>query len=379
MNVKVGLVWDAVGSVDAGRSLLDLARTAGFDTFLVFDHLINIFPRQVWDTDFTYLASELSTPDRCLDYATLLGHFATRAGQVQLAIGVTDPNRRHPAVLAQSALTLAQITEQAPILGIGAGALENLKPYGVPYDRQVERVEDALRMLRMFFDSEGPHDFQGKVFTLDKALMGLRAPEGRTPRIWVGGNRPRMLELAGRYADGWLPSELVAPDEYARRLAVVRSAAADAGRDPASVVAAGGVPIVVAETDEAARKLLQAKPIRFLALHASAAGWRRHGVTHPFGERYRGLTELLPHLLTRDEVERAMAEIPDELVSEQAIVGSPQTVLDGIRKLVDAGLRHPMLIPVSALADPEAAGFTMETAVWLSSQLRSASPDGSAA
>ncbi|MFD0886054.1 LLM class flavin-dependent oxidoreductase, partial [Streptosporangium algeriense] len=148
---------------------------------------------------------------------------------------------------------------------------------------------------------------------------------------------------------------------------------------PASVVAAGGVPIVVAETDEAARKLLQAKPIRFLALHAGAASWRRHGVAHPFGERYRGLTELLPHLLTRDEVERAMAETPDELVSEQAIVGSPQTVLDGIRKLVDAGLRHPMLIPVSALAGPEAAGFTMETAVWLNSQLRSASPDGRAA
>ncbi|MFD0883525.1 LLM class flavin-dependent oxidoreductase, partial [Streptosporangium algeriense] len=218
MNVKVGLVWDAVGSVEAGRGLLDLARTAGFDTFLVFDHLINIFPRQAWDTDFTYLASELPTPDRCLDYATLLGHFAERAGRVRLAIGVTDPNRRHPAVLAQSALTLAQLTERAPILGIGAGALENLVPYGVPHDRQVERVEDALRMLRMFFDSEGPHDFQGKVFTLDKALMGLRAPEGRTPQIWVGGNRPRMLELAGRYADGWLPSELVAPDEYARRL-----------------------------------------------------------------------------------------------------------------------------------------------------------------
>jgi phthiodiolone/phenolphthiodiolone dimycocerosates ketoreductase len=372
MNVKVGLVWDAVGPVEGGRGLLGLARDAGLDTFLVFDHLINIFPRQVWDTNFTYLTAVLPTPDKCLDFATVLGNFASHAGPVQLAIGVTDPNRRHPAVLAQTALTLAQLTERPPILGIGAGALENLQPYGVAHDHQVDRVEEALRILRMLFDSEGPHDFRGRFFTLDKAIMGLRAPAGRAPLIWLGGNRPRMLALAGRYADGWLPSELVPAAEYTRRLAVVRSAAGAAGRDPDRIVAAGGVPIVVGETDAAARELLQAKPIRFLALHASAATWRAHGATHPFGEHYRGLVELLPHLLTRDEVNRAMAVIPDEIVAAQAIVGSRQTVLNRIGDLVDAGLTHPMLIPVSALASPEAAQYTIETVAWLGAELGSA-------
>jgi phthiodiolone/phenolphthiodiolone dimycocerosates ketoreductase len=374
VNVKVGLVWDAVGQVESGRSLLGLARAAGMDSFLVFDHLINVFPRQVWDTDFTYMASDMPTPDRCLDFATVLGSLAPHAGPVRLAIGVTDPNRRHPAVLAQTALTLAQLTDQAPVLGIGAGALENLQPYGVPHDHRVSRVEEALRILRMFFDGEGPHDFRGRFFTLDQALMGLPAPKGRTPLIWLGGGRDRMLRLAGRYADGWLPSELMAPDEYARRLAVVRSAAVEAGRDPDAVVAAGGVPIVVAETDEAARELLRAKPIRFTALHASAEAWRRHGVAHPFGEDYRGLAELLPHRLTREEVERAMAAIPDELVAEQAVVGSRETVLRRIGELVDSGLRHPMLIPVSAMASPEAAGYALESVGWLASRLRSDAP-----
>jgi hypothetical protein len=40
VNVKVGLVWDAVGPVASGRGLLDFARGAGLDAFLVFDHLI---------------------------------------------------------------------------------------------------------------------------------------------------------------------------------------------------------------------------------------------------------------------------------------------------------------------------------------------------
>lgn len=371
MTVKIGLVWDAVGEIDAGRGMLEVARTAGLDTFLVFDHLMNVFPRQVWDTDFTYMAAGMPTPDRCLDFATVLGNFAPQAGGVRLAIGVTDPNRRHPAVLAQTAATLAHLTEQAPVLGIGAGALENLQPYGVAHDRRVSRVEEALRILRMFFDGEGPHDFRGSFFTLDKALMGLQAPEGRTPRIWLGANHDRMLGLAGRYADGWLPSQLMTPDEYARRLAVVRTSAVAAGRDPGAVLAAGGVPIVVAETDAAAHDLLRAKPIRFLALHASAEAWRAHGAAHPFGEDYRGLSELLPHLLTRDEVERAMAAVPDEVVAAQAIVGSRETVLKRINELLDAGMEHPMLIPASAMASPEAAQFTVESIVWLAGRLRS--------
>jgi phthiodiolone/phenolphthiodiolone dimycocerosates ketoreductase len=200
--------------------------------------------------------------------------------------------------------------------------------------------------------------------------MDLRAPEGKTPQIWLGANRHRMLTLAGRYADGWVPSELVTPDEYARRLDVVRSAAVEAGRDPQGVVASGGVPVVVAETDSAARDLLAAKPIRFLALHAGADKWRKHGVRHPFGDDYRGLVELLPHLLTREEVEKAMADIPEELVAEQALVGSRETVLRKINELVDAGLEQPMLIPVSAMASPAAAQFTVESVVWLGERLR---------
>jgi len=310
-----------------------------------------------------------------LDFATVLGNFAPHAGPVQLIVGVTDPHRRHPAVLAQIGLTLAQLTERAPVLGIGAGAEENLGPYGVPHDHACARVEEALRILQMALAGPGPHDFAGRFFTLDQAVTGLRAPEGCTPEIWVGANRPRMLELAGRYGDGWLPSELMAPADYAQRLGVVRTAAEAAGRDPDLVVASGGVPVVVADTDAEARQLLDAPLIRFLALHASAASWRDCGFAHPFGEMYKGLRELLPHRLSRAQVESALAAVPDEVVAAQAIVGSRQTVLNRIGDLLDAGMRHPMLIPVSALASPQAAQFTVESVPWLSAELRAAAAE----
>jgi phthiodiolone/phenolphthiodiolone dimycocerosates ketoreductase len=98
-------------------------------------------------------------------------------------------------------------------------------------------------------------------------------------------------------------------------------------------------------------------------------------VAHPFGENYRGLKELLPHRLTRAEVERAMAQVPTEIVAAQAIVGSRQTVLDRIGDLVDAGMEHPMLIPISAAASPEAAQFTVETLPWLCAELHADAPE----
>ncbi|MEU3526878.1 LLM class flavin-dependent oxidoreductase [Streptomyces sp. NPDC038707] len=369
--MRVALAWDAVGPAEGGRALLGLARSAGVDTFLVFDHLINVFPRQAWDDGFGYLAAALPTPDLSLEFATVLGNFAAHAGPVRLAVGVTDPHRRHPAVLAQTALTLAQFTERPPVIGIGAGAQENLLPYGIRPERPVGRVEEALRILRMFFDSKGPYDFDGEFFALDQAVMDLRAPDGAVPELWVGGSGPRMTRLAGRYGDGWLPSGLMRPAVYARRLAAVRAAAVAAGRDPDRITAAGGVPIVVAETDEAARELCRATAVRWLALHEGAARWRAYGVAHPFGEDYRGLSHLLPHRLTRAEAERALAVVPDALVADLAIVGSRATVLDRIGELAEAGMRLPVLIPVSALASPEAAGYTLESVAWLAGELRS--------
>lgn len=371
---RVGVVWDAVGEVETGRDLLGAARAAGLDTFLVFDHLLNGFPRQAWDTDLTPLAAAVPDPDLNLDFATVLGNFASDAGAVRLAVGVTDPHRRHPAVLAQMAITLARLTERAPVLGIGTGAQLNLSPYGVPHDDAVGRVGEALAILRKFLTHPGPHDYRGRHFTLDHAVLGLRPPPGRVPEIWVGAAGPRMLRLTGRFADGWLPADLMTPPEYRDRLATVRSAAAEAGRDPASVTASGGVPIVVAESDAAARTMLDDNLLRFIALHANAAIWRALGHEHPFGEHYRGLHELLPHRLSRSEVTTALGQVPAEVVESRVLAGSPETVLGRLGELVDAGMELPMLIPASAVISPDAARFTVETIARLGAEIGPAVP-----
>jgi phthiodiolone/phenolphthiodiolone dimycocerosates ketoreductase len=372
--VAVGLGWGTTGPVSAGADLLGLARQTGLDSFWTIDHLISIFPRAVWDTEFTFLAEDSPSPDNTLDFATVLGHLASQAGGVQLGVGVTDPHRRHPALLAQTFLTLAQLTERPPILGIGTGARENLDPYGIRHDHAVSRVEEALRVVRACLDADGPIDFRGRFYTLDQALMDLRPPAGRTPQVWLGANGPRMLELAGRYADGWYPWELMTPTEYEHHLATVQGAAKAAGRAADAVTPALGIQVVVAADAKDVRRLLGAKAIRYIGLHAGTAQWRRYGVPHPLGEGYPGLPDLLPHRYSRAELDRAIAAVPDELLAEQVIAGTPAQVLARLGELVDAGLRHAVLIPVSALASAQDAAFSLEAAGWLANRLRDPAP-----
>lgn len=63
---------------------------------------------------------------------------------MRLGIGVTEPIRRHPMILAQAALTLAHMSQRPPILGLGSGERLGAEPCGLDFSRNVGRLEEAL-------------------------------------------------------------------------------------------------------------------------------------------------------------------------------------------------------------------------------------------
>ncbi|MEU8898213.1 LLM class flavin-dependent oxidoreductase [Nocardia sp. NPDC048505] len=355
------------------RFLVRLARLGRLDSVLTPDHLISVFPKAVWDEEFTPQAKTLRSPDEQFDYAPLLAHLAAGAGGVQLGVGVTDPHRRHPVLLAQTFLTLAHMTKVPPILGIGSGEKENLDPYGFTWDRPVSRLEEALQVLRACFDANGhPVDFAGKYYRIDHAPMDLTLPPARMPKIWIGAHGPRMLALTGRYADGWYPWETMTPEVYESRLAVVRAAATAAGRDPDAVVPSAMLSIITARTREGIDRQLRARAVRYLGLMAPATVWARCGAKHPFGDHYRGLIEMMPHQLTRQEVLAAIAEVPDEVLHEWLMIGTPAEILVRLRAHADAGLRHAIIFPSSALVSNADAAFGYGILPWLRARMRRA-------
>ena len=230
-DVTIGFSVGTQPPVGRIQTLTRGARILGFDAVWTVDHFLGFVPQSIWDKDFSWLADPEGSPHAYFDYLVLLGHLARSAGKMQLAVGVTEPIRRHPILLAQLAMTLSHVGKAPPIIGIGSGEAENTVPYGFDFSRPVSRLEEALGLMRQAFDSKGPFSHQGEFYSLDDAVMDLRPKTGNEPQIWVAAHGPRMLELCGRFGDGWWPALPYTPDSYAEALATIRTAADGAGRD----------------------------------------------------------------------------------------------------------------------------------------------------
>jgi phthiodiolone/phenolphthiodiolone dimycocerosates ketoreductase len=359
-RIALGLQLGTQPPMAAVRAYALCARALRLDSLMVVDHFQNVFPTAVWDRQFTWLAAQRPSPHELYDYQVLLGYLAPRVGRMRLGVGVTEAIRRHPVLIAQSMLTLSHLTRRAPILGIGAGERLNVDPYGLDFSRPVSRLEEALQIVRLCLTSQGPITFAGEHFRLDGAVMDLAAPPGRTPEIWVAGHGPRMLRLTGKYGDGWYPTSVVSPEEYAQKWDVVRAAARDVGRDPDAITPALHRFLVVGDSADEVRALLASPPVRMFGLAAPGQVWRAAGARNPLGEDVNAMVDVIPEGVDRGAFLDAVAAVPDAvLTGGPLLVGTPDQVIARIREFGDAGARHVVLAPVSGLASKRAALFAL--------------------
>jgi phthiodiolone/phenolphthiodiolone dimycocerosates ketoreductase len=366
-GISVGMVVPARPPLSQVRQLVLLARLFRLKTIIFPDHLQEWAPQATWTEENTWLATRNASPHESYDANTLMGYIASRAGNLQIGVGVTEPIRRHPALIAQSMITLAHMTKRRPILGIGAGERLNTEPYGMPFSNLASRLDEALQIIRLLFSTTGPVDFDGRFFKLDQAILDLTVPEDRLPRIWVAAHGPRMLQLTGKYGDGWYPTLRFSPDEYRSRLDTIQTAAREASRDPSAIVAALQANAVIAPTEEEARAMLDTRAVRFATLLGTTSDvWKQHGLMHPFGEEFRGFADFLPEQYSVAEIEDATAAVPTELTTEHLIWGTPEKIAGDVRALGDAGLQHLVILPVSAAISRKSALYSL----WATNRLR---------
>ena len=173
-----------------------------------------------------------------LDAWTLLTHIAARTERVRLVPAVANLPLRPPAMLARAAASLDILSDGRVELGLGTGAFwDAIVAMGGPRRGPREAVDalvEAIEVVRALWAPGRTPRIAGEHYTLAGAKPGPFPvhPIG----IWLGAYGPRMLELTGRTADGWLPSQGYAPPEKLSDLgARVDEAAASAGRDPAAV------------------------------------------------------------------------------------------------------------------------------------------------
>jgi alkanesulfonate monooxygenase SsuD/methylene tetrahydromethanopterin reductase-like flavin-dependent oxidoreductase (luciferase family) len=175
---------------------------------------------------------------RFFDTWTLIAHLAGRTSRVRFFPDVTSLPLRPPAILAKAAASLDVLTGGRVELGLGAGSFwDAIVAMGGPRrtpGQAVEATEEAIDVIRLMWSGERGVRYEGRHYRLSGVHTGPKP--AHDIGIWLGAGGPRMLDLIGRKADGWVPSMPWAPPEtlpgYLHR---IEDAAARAGRDPGSI------------------------------------------------------------------------------------------------------------------------------------------------
>lgn len=194
---------------------------------------------------------------RFVDTFTLLSMIAAATSRIGLFPDVANLPLRPPAMMAKAAASIDLLSGGRFELGLGAGGFwDAIHAYGgerrAP-GTALAALAESIQVIRKVWSGERNLRFEGKHYQLRGAHSGpLPAhPIG----IWLGVTGPRALQLTGQVADGWVPSFRGDLGKIADMSKQLDDAAAQAGRDPASLRRILNVNGAI--TDGATRGMLQ--------------------------------------------------------------------------------------------------------------------------
>jgi probable F420-dependent oxidoreductase len=247
------------------------------------------------------------------------------APALRLGTAIAPVFTRGPATLAQSAATLAAAAPGRVAIGIGASSDVIVERWnGIPFDRPLQRVRDTARFLRAALAGQKVTE-RYETFAVDGFRLGL--VPNPPPRLLVAALRPQMLRLAGRESDGAILNWL-APGDVGTVTPYVH--AAGPGKEIAARI------FVAASADpEAARGIGR----RALAAYLNVPVYRAFQEWLGRGER---LAPMWAAWAAGDR-RAALAAIPDDVVDELVVHGSPEACRERLQRYVEAGVATPIL------------------------------------
>ncbi|MEV4490521.1 LLM class F420-dependent oxidoreductase [Micromonospora coxensis] len=260
---------------------------------------------------------------------------------LRLGTAITPVFTRGPGLLAMSAAALADAAPGRFALGIGASSPVVVGDWtAVEFTEPFRRTRDVLRFLKTALRGE---TVDGAFDTFAVRRFTLERPPAVPPSVLLAALRPGMLRLAAAEADGVILNWLAADD-------VPKALAGLGGRAPEFEVVAR---IFVCPTEDAgyARALGRRLITSYLTVPAYAEFHRWLGRESALGPMWAAWAA--------GDRRGAGAAVPDEVVDELVLHGSPEHCRDEVRRYADAGVDVPVLalLPTPELTSGGAAAL----------------------
>lgn len=282
--------------------------------------------------------------------------YAAVTERIQVGSGVISNWTRNMGLLAATFLTLDDLAPNRIICGIGAWWDPLAKNVGVDRRRPLKAMRETVELLRRLLAMENV-TYEGEFHQLYgvelDVVHGRREP--RHVPIMIGATGPKMMELTGEIADGACLNYCVPPEYNIRAMEQLEAGAAKAGR---SIDDIDRPQLIVCSVHEdkkialdGARELLT----QYLAQQphiAKASGVKQETVDQ--------IQSILGWPATKEQVQKAMHLVPDELVQRITASGTPAEVKAKVREYMKYGATCPILYPlgdVKLMIDTFADGF----------------------
>ncbi|MER6671099.1 LLM class flavin-dependent oxidoreductase [Amycolatopsis japonica] len=283
------------------------------------------------------------------DAPSVLGYLAARTERIRLGSGIIQLGTRTPVAIAQAALTLSELSEGRFVLGLGASGPQVIEGlHGVPFARPLTRMRETVAIIRQAFAGE-KIAFSGKEFEIplpgeSRPMRLSTAPNPDIP-IHLATLSPKLLELTGEIADGWLGTSFV-PEGAQAYFSHLDAGLAKAGRTRADLEVCQGAEVAFAKDEDELRGMVASRKAEL----AFSLGGMGSAKTNFYNNAYsrQGWAEAAAAVRERWQAgdrEGAAALVTDEMVLGTTLIGTEPMVARRLRVWQDAGVDTVRLYP----------------------------------
>ncbi|GHF76888.1 F420-dependent oxidoreductase-like protein [Amycolatopsis bartoniae] len=283
------------------------------------------------------------------DAPSPLGFLAARTERILLGSGVIQLGTRTPVAIAQTAITLAELSQGRFLLGLGPSGPQVIEGlHGVRFAHPLRRTRETIEIVRRAGTGD-KISFAGKEFTIPlpgSVPMRLSARTEYDIPIYLAALSPAMLRLTGEVADGWLGTSFVPEGAGEAYFSHLDEGLARAGRTRAELDVCQGAEVAFAADEDALREMVAGRKKEL----AFSLGGMGSASTNYYNSAYsrQGWAEVAAEVRRRwqsGDRTGAAELVTDEMVLATTLIGTVDMVRERLRVWRAAGVDTVRLYP----------------------------------
>jgi F420-dependent oxidoreductase-like protein len=291
------------------------------------------------------------------DAPSALGYIAARTDQMLLGSGVLQVGVRSPVMVAQTAITLSNLSNGRFLLGLGASGPQVIEGlHGVSFSRPLARIRETVEVVRQVF-AGGKISYSGKEIQIPRPggeVVPMRLstrPQHAIP-IYLAALSPAMLRLTGEVADGWLGTSFVPEGAAGAYFAHLDEGLTAAGRTRAEIDICQGAEVAFASDEDELRTMVISRKKEL----AFSLGGMGSSSTNYYNQAYsrQGWADVAAEVRERwqrGDRDGAAGLVTDEMVLATTLIGTEEMVRARLAVWRDAGVNTVRLYPAGDALD----------------------------